>query len=172
MTLSTPTNATVADAVAVVTIGASGAPAVPLPEISAPPDVVVGEADGYIDLPVTLNAPGESTDTVTVSYATTDGTASGAYASCEFASSAYVAKSGTLTFTPGETTQVVQITLLNCQHSLSSGFLTFSFKLSGNGTGSSIVSPTTEVNITGDVAASATPALYVLDAGSMPAPAA
>ena len=162
VTLSTPTNATVADAVGVVTIGASGAPAVSLPEISAPPNVVVGETDGYVDLPVTLNAPGEST--VTVNYSTADGTASGAYASCAYANSAYVHQSGTLTFTPGETTQVVQITLLNCQHSLSTGFLTFSFNLSGNSTGSSIVSPTTEVNITGDVAASTTPALYVLNA--------
>ena len=142
VTLSTPTNATVADAVAVVTIGASGAPAVALPEISAPPNVVVGEADGYIDLPVTLNAPGEST--VTVSYATTDGTASGAYASCEFASSAYVAKSGTLTFTPGETTQVVQITLLNCP--INPASLKFTFGLT-NPVKATILSTDTTVTI-------------------------
>ena len=73
VTLSTPTNATVADAVGVVTIGASGAPAVSLPEISAPPNVVVGETDGYVDLPVTLNAPGESTVTVNYSHRRRDG---------------------------------------------------------------------------------------------------
>ena len=46
------------------------------PVISAPPDVVVGETDGYIDLPVTLSAPGVSP--VTVNYATANGTADGA----------------------------------------------------------------------------------------------
>ena len=43
--------------------------------LSAPPDVVVGEADGYVDLPVTLNAPGDSM--VTVNYATANGTGNG-----------------------------------------------------------------------------------------------
>ena len=50
------------------------------PGIIAPPDVVVGEADGSIDLPVTLTAPGLST--VTVSYAAVDGTATGFYQTC------------------------------------------------------------------------------------------
>ncbi len=82
------------------------------PGISAPPDVVVGETDGYINLPVTLSAPGDTT--VTVNYTTADGSGSGAYTVCEFASSIYQGESGTLTFTPGVTTQVVRVPLLNC----------------------------------------------------------
>lgn len=43
--------------------------AVSSPGISAPPDVVVGEADGYVDLPVSLSGPG--TSPVSVSYTAT-----------------------------------------------------------------------------------------------------
>ena len=49
-------------------IGASPVREVPEPGISAPPDVVVGEADGYVDLPVRLSAPGQSP--LSVSYGT------------------------------------------------------------------------------------------------------
>ena len=58
-----------------ISAGVPCAAPVPSPGISAPADVVVGEVDGYIDLPVTLGAPGESA--VTVDYATADGTGSG-----------------------------------------------------------------------------------------------
>src|SRR5260370_42328275 len=43
VTLRSPGNAAIVDNTGVVTIGASGAPAVASPGISAPPDVVVGE---------------------------------------------------------------------------------------------------------------------------------
>src|SRR5207253_3257156 len=76
VTLSFPTNATVVDNKGVVVIGASGATAVSSPRISAPPDVIVGEADGYVDLPVSLSAPG--TSLATVSFANANSTASGA----------------------------------------------------------------------------------------------
>ena len=71
MTLSSPSNATIATGTGTVTIGASGASAVTNPGISAPPNVVVGETDGYIDLPVTLSAPG--INTVSVNYTTANG---------------------------------------------------------------------------------------------------
>src|SRR5690348_15519801 len=80
------------------------------PGIYAPPDTVVGEADGQVDLAVRLSAPGQST--VTVSYSTSNGTASGSFNSCQFANSAFVNTSGTLTFPPGVTTQTVTVTLL------------------------------------------------------------
>ena len=64
VTLGTPTHATVADGTGVVTIEASGATPVSSPGILAPPDVIVGASDGYIDLPVTLTAPGTSPVTV------------------------------------------------------------------------------------------------------------
>ena len=44
------------------------------PGISAPPDVVVGAADGAVHLNVTLNAPG--VNPVAVNYATANGTTS------------------------------------------------------------------------------------------------
>ncbi len=53
---------------------------------------MVGEADGYIDLPVTLSAPG--TSTVTVNYATPSG------GGCN---QLFQGQSGTLTFVPGVT---------------------------------------------------------------------
>src|ERR1039458_2190788 len=56
-----------APATSVSTLTAA-APPVASPGISAPPDVIAGEADGYLDLPVTLSVPG--TSTVTVNYAT------------------------------------------------------------------------------------------------------
>ena len=59
LTLSNPTGgASIADATGTIAIGASPADPVATPGISAPPDVVVGEADGYVDLPVRLSAPG------------------------------------------------------------------------------------------------------------------
>ncbi len=115
VTLGTPTNATIADGTGIVTLGASGAASVSMPGISAPPDVVVGETDGYIDLPVTLSAPG--TSTVTVGYSTGLGTAGGGtacpsnYYPPGFSNSS---PNGTLTFLPGVTTQVVREQLLNC----------------------------------------------------------
>jgi parallel beta-helix repeat protein len=62
-------------------------------------DVTVPEAGGNATVPVTLSAP--SADTVTVDYATTDGTAQ--------AGSDYGAVNGTLTFAPGETTKDVTV---------------------------------------------------------------
>jgi hypothetical protein len=54
--------------VSVTVLPAQIASAVTSPEIYAPPDVVVGETDGSVTLPVTLNAA--SASTVTVNYAT------------------------------------------------------------------------------------------------------
>ena len=108
VTLSSPTAATIVDGTGVVTIGASGATPLALPDISAPPDVVVGEADGYVTLPVTLSAPG--TKTVSVKYTTVNGTAT-ASTGCPYN---YVEVSGTLVYVPGETTEVVRVDLLNC----------------------------------------------------------
>jgi chitinase len=108
VSLSSPTNATIVDGTGVVTIGASGGTAVASPGISAPPDVVVGEADGYVDLPVTLSAPG--TSVVSVAYTTTNSTAVSS-TGCPYN---YVGVSGTLNFSPGVTTKVVRVDLLDC----------------------------------------------------------
>ena len=74
LTLSNPTNATIANGTGVVVIGANDATAVATPAISAPADVIVGEGDGYLDLVVSLSAPG--LNPVSVDYATANSTAS------------------------------------------------------------------------------------------------
>ena len=143
VTLSSPLNATLVQKTATVTIGASGATAVAAPKISAPPKTIVGEATGYVDLPVTFNAPG--LNTVTVSYATANGTAG----SGTICNDTYVgvpnpgSTAGTLTFTPGQTTQVIRVDLLNCNLA-SPG--TFTFHLSA-ATNATIVRATTTIKI-------------------------
>ena len=87
--------------------------------MSAPPDVVVGEADGFVDLPVTLNAPGQNP--ATVNYTTLNSTAlSGT--TCG-SGAGYVGVQGSLTFAPGQTTQTVRVDLLNCQRAVPGTFL-------------------------------------------------
>ena len=61
------------------------------------------ENSGTASLPVVLSVP--ATTTVTVDYATTDGTA--------IAGSDYVATTGTLTFVPGETVKYIPIVILD-----------------------------------------------------------
>jgi Calx-beta domain/Fibronectin type III domain len=149
ITLSAAQNAVITNGTGVVTIGASGAAPLASPAISAPPNTVVGEADGYLDLPVTLNAPG--TKTVTVGYATSTG------GPCNYLDEP---TSGTLTFTPGVTTRVVRVVLNNCSVT---GMTWFSLNLSA-ATNATIVSPATVVGDVGDPAPVATPGLYVRDA--------
>ena len=69
LTLSNPTGgASIADGTGTIVIGASAADPVATPGISAPPDVVVGEADGYVDLAVRLSAPGQSPVSVSLEH--------------------------------------------------------------------------------------------------------
>jgi hypothetical protein len=120
VTLGTPTNATVAQRTGVVTIGASGAKAAATPKISAPPNTTVSRAAGYVDLPVTLKAPG--VNPVTVNYTTANGTTS-ANSSCDSSIYGYLGQSGSLTFEPGVTTEVVRVPLLNCGQTTKATFL-------------------------------------------------
>src|SRR5437667_11902858 len=75
------------------------------PNIAAPPDVIVSEADGHVNLPVTLSA--SSTQTVTVSYATANSTAgSGTVCNATYTGvPGPLTTTPTLTFTPGQTLQ-------------------------------------------------------------------
>ena len=84
--LSHPTSATVA-----------GPPAISVSDAS------VQEADGAV-LTFTATLSHASSSTITVGYATSDGTAT--------AGSDYTAASGTLTFNPGDTSQTVSVTVL------------------------------------------------------------
>ena len=66
--------------------------------------MTVGEGDGTASLTVTLSAA--STESITVTYTTADGTAS--------AGSDYTAASGTLTFAPGDTAdKTITVTVLD-----------------------------------------------------------
>jgi chitinase len=131
VSLSSPTNAVITNGTGVVTIGASGQTPVSSPGISAPANTVVGEADGYIDLPVTLSAPG--TSTVTVHYATPGG------GGCN---NLFQGQSGTLTFVPGVTLQSVRVPLNNCDLPAGGSF-TFTLSAATNGTISNAVTSVT-----------------------------
>ena len=70
------------------------------PELSIA-DVMVNEGDGTVEFTVTLDHA--SGATVTVDYATSDGTAE--------AGSDYTAKSGALSFAPGETSKTIEVSV-------------------------------------------------------------
>jgi chitinase len=141
VTLGTPTHATIADGTGVVTIGASGAPRVIAPGISAPADTVTGATGGYIDLPVMLSAPG--VNPVTVNYDTANGTTS-SYTACYGTSYGYVGQQGTLTFQPGVTSQTIRVPLLNCGQTMNG---TFYLNLSNDSSDSSIVRAQTIITV-------------------------
>ena len=65
-------------------------------------DVTVGASGTATHALFAVNLSAASTSTITVSYGTADGTAN-------IASGAYAATWGTLTFTPGQTSQVVSV---------------------------------------------------------------
>jgi hypothetical protein len=97
LTLTNPVNATLGDASAVGTID----------DDDDPPTVSISDSAGYepttpMDFRVALSAV--SGKTIRVDYATADGTAD---------DTRYTPKSGTLTFTPGQTEKEIPITLLN-----------------------------------------------------------
>jgi MYXO-CTERM domain-containing protein/uncharacterized repeat protein (TIGR01451 family) len=94
--LSDPVQATISDARGQATISDDD----PLPSLSIA-DVTAGESAGTMRFTVSLSAA--SGRTVTVSWATNDGTA--------LAGSDYVAGSGALTFQPGVTSQTIDVTL-------------------------------------------------------------
>ena len=94
--LSNPSNASIADAQATVTIvDDDGSPALTIS------DLAVNEAAGTAGVTVLL-APA-SAQTVSVSWTTVDGTAT--------AGSDFTAAGGTLTFTPGQTAQTIDVTI-------------------------------------------------------------
>ena len=152
--LSSPVNATITDGTGVVVIGASDAAAVGAPALSAPPDVIVGEGDGFVDLPVRLSVPGLST--VTVAYTNANSSAIGS-TSCNFD---YVGVNGTLSFAPGETTKTIRIDLLDCPDV--EGFQSFTLELSSP-TNATIARASTRVGIVDNDTLAATPALFVRD---------
>ncbi|NBT41841.1 MAG: hypothetical protein EBT20_15470, partial [Alphaproteobacteria bacterium] len=101
VTISNPTNATISDATGTGTItNDDAAPSLSISDVSVAENVGAGVAT----FTVTLSAV--SGQTVTVDYATSDGTAT-------TADSDYTATSGTLTFNPGDTTKTFNVTITN-----------------------------------------------------------
>jgi chitinase len=155
LNLTNPTNATISDGSGSVLIGASDNPASSQPAVLAPPDTIVSEGDGYVDLPVRLSQPG--TDTATVHYATANSTAFASNA-CNFD---YTGVSGDLTFAPGETTKVVRVQILDCPNVAL--FKAFTFDLSG-ATNSAISRASSRISTVDNDTVVATPRLFVRNA--------
>ena len=78
-------------------------------DMLAPTDVILGEADGYVDLAVRLSAPGQNP--VSVHYIDARQHRRRFSTACNSTTSA---ASGTLNFAPGETTKVVRVQILDC----------------------------------------------------------
>jgi chitinase len=101
--LRAPTNAVIATARATVTIGASDRSRVAQPSISAV-GAVVGERAGWVDVPVTLNAP--SASVVSVDFVAAGGTTASSLTD-------YGLLNSTITFAPGETTEIIRVFILD-----------------------------------------------------------
>lgn len=101
LALSNPTNAVLGNAIARTLLVDNDAPA-GAPNIAIG-DAVVDESDGYAWFHVTLDRPFAST--LTVSYATANGTAA--------AGADYLARTGTISFAPGQMVQSIPIPIVN-----------------------------------------------------------
>jgi endoglucanase len=120
LNLSSPTKATLADGQSVVTITNDDA-AAPAPALSVSDVSVTEGQSGMTNAEFTVNLSAASAAPVAVSYTTADETAS--------AGSDYTAKSGTLSFAPGETTKTVAVSVIG--DLLSEANEAFKFNLSG-----------------------------------------
>ena len=117
-TLSNASNATISDASATVTITDNDNE----PSLSVA-DVSVAESSSAT---VTVSLSAASGRTVTVDYATSDGTAT--------AGSDYTSASGTLTFTPGQTSKTVSVTVTDDTADEANETITFTLSDASNAT--------------------------------------
>ena len=153
--LSTPSGATISDGTGTVVIGASDADASSSPSLSAPADLVLGEADGFIDLVVSLSEPGQQQ--VSVNYSTFNASA-GSANSCN---GDYLGHAGSITFAPGETTKAVRVQILECADA--EGFEAFTLALS-TPENASIARAGGRISIVDNDTVVAIPRLFVRDA--------
>jgi hypothetical protein len=100
ISLSTPSNATIAQGQGTGTIVNSS----PLPSLSINNVTITEQNSGTPNANFTVTLSPASTQTVTVAYATANGTAS--------AGSDYSTRTGTLTYTPGQTSKSVAVPIL------------------------------------------------------------
>ncbi|HET9666528.1 MAG TPA: Calx-beta domain-containing protein, partial [Desertimonas sp.] len=155
LNLSNALNGEVSDGTGVITIGASDQGPAVTPRILAPADMIVSEAEGYVDLVVRLSA--RSTSTVSVDYATQSSTASGGN-NCN---ADYTLASGKLIFAPGETTKVVRVQIVDCP--VTEAFKGFTFELSGE-VNSTIGRERGRISIVDNDIQAPTPTIHVRDA--------
>ena len=154
LNLSAPGNATLGQASAMVSI-VDNDPVVATPKVFVR-DVVVDEKAGTASFVVMLGGPGgeTGTNTVSVDYATSNGTA--------VAGSDYVGKSGTLVFAPGESVKTVVVDITD--DALAEGLERFNLALS-NASGATIVDGLGVAEIgASDATAVALPVITVADA--------
>src|SRR6266540_797165 len=144
---------TIAEGTARVVIGASDGTASAQPSVSAQPDVIVGEGDGFVDLVVSLSVP--AVDPLSLSFTTANSSA----ASSTGCPADYDGVSGTFNFAPGETTKVVRVDLFDCNDV--EGLQSFTLELSAP---SGIARASGRVGIVDNDAVVATPRLFVRDA--------
>ncbi len=104
LNLSNPTNATMADGQAICTINDSIPP--PTPAISIDNETVVEGNAGSTVAFFSVTLSNAYNQTVSVNYVTANGTA---VAGTQTSGADYQAKSGTLTFLPGETSQAIAV---------------------------------------------------------------
>ena len=143
VTLSNPSNVTINDAIGELTItDDDNAPTISIADATIPDETSTPRT-------VTVSLSTESTQTVEVDYATSDGTAT--------AINDYVATSGTVTFNPGVTSQTISVTMV--QDNLAEIDETFNIDLS-NPVNATISDNQSVVTITDD---EGTPVLSVAD---------
>ncbi len=138
--LSGATHATIGDATGTVTIGASDGVVSAAPRVSMGPDVVVGEGDGFVDVPVTLSAPSASLVRVNVNVANNTAGVPADY-SCPYSGCATLP----LTFAPGQTTQAVRIDLFD--DAVKESLESFTVNVVGAPVNASVARPTSRVTI-------------------------
>ena len=127
------------------------------PDIFAPPDLIVGESGGHVDLTVTLSDQGDSQ--VSVHYTTADSTATQGTVCGNGAD--YLIASGTLIFEPGETTKTVPVQIVDCPNV--EPFEAFTFNLSSEINGH-IARASSRISIVDNDTIVSTPKLFVRDA--------
>ena len=152
LNLSDASNATIVDGQGIAVIAPNDATAVAVPRLSVA-DVVVGESDGYVDVVVSLSAPG--TQVVTVNYATYNSTA-------VISNSAdATAVSGSLSFAVGETSKTVRMAITD--DSTAERFEHFVFTLS-SAINATLADASAMVAIVDDDTPVLLPGVYIRDA--------
>ena len=132
------------------------------PAVIAPPDTVVGEADGAVDLEIRLSKP--ATDPVLVSYETVAVTANSTTSQNPNCASDpdFQTASDQLTFAQGDVSKVVHVQLVDCPHP--EGLVSFRLELSTVSGNATIARATTLVSIVNNDTQASTPKLFARDA--------